>query len=58
MIGRRNPVCREAMLGFESGRFAPDQLNSKARRFGKQDRRFDSPHGQTGAVVSASVYFR
>jgi hypothetical protein len=39
-------------------RFAPAELNSKPRRFGKQNRRFDSPRRQTGAVLSGSVYFR
>jgi hypothetical protein len=39
-------------------RFTPDELNSKTHRFGKQNRRFDSPHHQTGAVVSGSLYFQ
>jgi hypothetical protein len=35
-----------------------NELKSKPHRFGKQNRRFDSPRPQCGAVLSGSVYFQ
>ena len=39
-------------------RLHTSDLNSKPHRFGKRNRRFDSPRRQCGLVLSGSVYFR
>jgi len=38
--------------------FARHQLKSKPHRFGKRQRRFDSPRRQFRAVLPGSVYFQ
>jgi hypothetical protein len=40
-----------------SGAVARDQYKSKPDRFGKQQRRFDSPRRQPRADLPDSVYF-
>jgi hypothetical protein len=41
-----------------SGAFAREQLRAKPHRFGKRNRRFDSPRHHIGPVLSGSVYFQ
>jgi hypothetical protein len=51
-------LCTVSPWERRSGASAHHQLRSEPHRFGKQNRRFDSPRRQSRAVLSGSVYFR
>jgi hypothetical protein len=44
-------------MGARNGASLPAKLKSKPHRFGKRNRRFDSPRRQCDTVFSGSVYF-